>query len=43
MLQKANIAASVLSKYETLSDTISVAANSLVALGITEMAQKSFD
>jgi hypothetical protein len=43
MLLEPNIAASVLSKFEALSKAISVAAHSLVALGIREMAQESFD
>ena len=43
VLLKPNIAASVLSKFETLSDAIGVAADSLVAPGIREMAQESFD
>jgi hypothetical protein len=43
MLLKANIAASVLSKFEASSDAISVAAHSLVAPGVREMAQKRFD
>ena len=41
-LLKANIAASVLSKFEALSDAISVAAHSLVAPCIHEIAQESF-
>jgi hypothetical protein len=43
MLLKPNIAASVLSKFEALSDAISVATHSLVSLGIREVAQESFD
>jgi hypothetical protein len=43
MLRKPNIAASVLSKFEALSDAISVAAHSLVAPGVPEMVQESFD
>jgi hypothetical protein len=43
MRLKANIAASVLSKSEALSDAVSVSSHSLVALCIREMAQKSFD
>jgi len=43
ILLEANTAASVLSKFQALSDAISVAAYSLVALCIREMAQKSFD
>jgi hypothetical protein len=43
MLLKPNVAASVLSKFEALSEAITVAAHSLVALGIGEMAQESFD
>jgi hypothetical protein len=42
-LLKANIAASVLSKFEAFSKTIIVAAHLLVALCIREMKQKSFD
>jgi hypothetical protein len=43
MLLEANIAASVLSQFEALSDAIRVAAHSLVTLCIRKMAQKSFD
>jgi hypothetical protein len=43
VLREANIAASVLSKFEALSEAISIAAYSLVALCIREMAQESFD
>jgi hypothetical protein len=43
VLLKPNIAASVLSKFEALSDAISVTADSLVAPRIREMAQESFD
>jgi hypothetical protein len=40
---KANTAAPVLSKFQALSEAISVPANALVAPCIREMAQKSFD
>jgi hypothetical protein len=43
MLLKADIAASVLSKFEPLPDSISVAAHSLVAPRICEMPQESLD
>jgi hypothetical protein len=43
LLLEANIAASVLSKLEALSEPISVAAHSPVVLRIREMAQESFD
>jgi hypothetical protein len=43
MLREANTAASVLSKFEASSEAISIAAYSLVAPCIREMAQKSFD
>jgi len=43
VLLKPNIAASVLPKFEALSDAIGVAAHSLVAPGIRKVAQESFD
>jgi len=43
VLLKPNIAASILSKFEALSDAIGVAAHSLVAPGIRKVAQESFD
>ena len=43
MLVKANIAASIFSKFEPLSEPISVTAHSLVVLGIREMPQDSFN
>jgi hypothetical protein len=43
ILPEANTAASVLPKFEALSEAISVAAHSFVAPCIREIAQKSFD